>query len=124
MQVENIKNLYLSVKFSILSGVIERRDSMQTSRTGTPINPRIGERIQTARRRRRWTQQELAKRAGVSFVVISRLETGRQSVSAERLAAIARVLRLSLDEVCREDDTLNTKDEEKDGVKLSSVGVA
>jgi transcriptional regulator with XRE-family HTH domain len=95
---------------------------MQTSRTGTPINPRIGERIQTARRRRRWTQQELAKRAGVSFVVISRLETGRQSVSAERLAAIARALRLSLDEVCREDDTLNAKDEE--GVKLSSAAVA
>ena len=76
---------------------------MHTLRPGTPINPRIGERVQIARRRRGLTQQELAKQAGVSFAVISRLETGQQSVSAERLAVIARVLRLSLDYLCRED---------------------
>jgi transcriptional regulator with XRE-family HTH domain len=74
------------------------------TRLGTPINPRIGERVQRGRRRVRWTQQELAKKAGVSFAVISRLEKGRQSVSAERLAVITRLLGLSLDTVCREDD--------------------
>lgn len=74
---------------------------MSTVRSGTPINPGIGERVQTGRRRRGWTQLELATRAGVSFAVISRLETGRQSVSAERLAVIAQLLGLSLDDVCR-----------------------
>ena len=77
---------------------------MNVIRPGTPINPRIGERVQRARRRRGFTQKALADKAGVSFAVISRLETGRQSVSAERLAVIARLLGLSLDDVCREED--------------------
>lgn len=75
---------------------------MKAPRLGTPINPRIGERVQVARRRRGWTQKELATKAGVSFAVISRLETGHQSVSAERLAVITRLLDLSMDAVCRE----------------------
>jgi transcriptional regulator with XRE-family HTH domain len=80
---------------------------MNATRPGTPINPRIGERIQRARRRHRWTQKELADKAGASFAVISRLEKGNQSVSAERLAVIARLLGLSLDYVCREDDDVS-----------------
>lgn len=77
---------------------------MKATRLGTPINPRIGERVQVGRRRMGWTQKELADKAGVSFAVISRLETGQQSVSAERLAVIARLLHLSLDDVCRESE--------------------
>jgi transcriptional regulator with XRE-family HTH domain len=77
---------------------------MKAERLGTPINPRIGERVQRARRRIGWTQKELAEKAGVSFAVISRLETGQQSVSAERLAVITRLLALSLDTVCRDHD--------------------
>jgi transcriptional regulator with XRE-family HTH domain len=73
-------------------------------RHGTPINKKIGQRIMLARRAKGLTQKALAKEAGTSFAVISRLETGSQSVFAERLAAIARVLGLSLDELCREDD--------------------
>jgi transcriptional regulator with XRE-family HTH domain len=76
---------------------------MTMARFGTPINPRIGERVHAARRRLGWTQKELADKAGVSFSVISRLETGQQSVSAERLAVMARLLDLSLDYVCSED---------------------
>lgn len=76
---------------------------MSRTRPGTPINRRIGERVQQARRRKGWTQKELADKSHVSFAVISRLETGVQSVSAERLAVIARLLGLSLDYVCSED---------------------
>lgn len=79
---------------------------MKALRLGTPINPRIGERVQLARRRKGWTQREFADKANVSFVVISRLETGRQSVSAERLAVMAQLLELSLDYVCRTSDEL------------------
>lgn len=78
---------------------------MKAIRLGTPINPRIGERVQRARRRVGWTQKALADKSGVSFAVISRLEKGHQSVSAERLAVIVRLLGLSLDDVCHEDDT-------------------
>ena len=73
-------------------------------RHGTPINKKIGQRILLARRAKGWTQKALAKKAGTSFAVISRLETGHQSVFAERLAVIARVLGLSLDELCKDDD--------------------
>lgn len=78
---------------------------MKGSRTRTPINRRIGERVQLARRRAGLTQKVLAAQAGVSLAVISRLETGQQSVAAERLADIARVLRQSLDHLCQEDDS-------------------
>ena len=72
-------------------------------RHGTPINPKIGQRILLARRALQLTQQQLAKKSAVSLAVISRLEKGKQSVYAERLAVIARVLGLSLNDLCREE---------------------
>jgi transcriptional regulator with XRE-family HTH domain len=74
------------------------------TRPGTPINPLIGQRVHTARRSAGLTQRELAQQAGISFAVISRLESGAQSVSAERLAVIADVLQLSLDYLCRKEE--------------------
>jgi transcriptional regulator with XRE-family HTH domain len=75
---------------------------MKTStRSGTPINPRIGERVMLARRAKHLTQQQLAAQADTSPTVINRLENGQQSVSAERLAVIAAVLAVSLDEICQ-----------------------
>ena len=74
---------------------------MFMTRSGTPINPAIGQRVLVARRKQGLTQKQLAAQAGTSFVVISRLEQGLQSVSAERLASIAHVLNLSLDELCK-----------------------
>jgi transcriptional regulator with XRE-family HTH domain len=73
---------------------------MTSTHSGTPINPRIGERLHTARRQQGITQHALARQAGMSLVVISRLESGLQSVSAERLASLAKVLHLSLDFLC------------------------
>lgn len=73
-----------------------------------PRNPQIGERVLTARRRKDLTQAELAQQAGMSPVTISRLEGGEQSVSAERLAVIAKILEVSLDYLCRKDDTIHT----------------
>ena len=70
---------------------------VQTATTGTPINPRIGQRVMQARRQLGLTQRQLATQAGTSLAVITRLETGKQSVSAERLASIAEILEVSLD---------------------------
>lgn len=43
------------------------------------------------------TQDELAKRAGLSKGFLSDLETGKRSISAEKLLDLARVLGTSLD---------------------------
>lgn len=57
----------------------------------------VGERIRARRQELGWTQQELARRAGISNSFLSDLENGRRSVSAENLLEIARVLQRSLD---------------------------
>ena len=62
-----------------------------------PRDPTIGERVMVMRRRRGFTQQELATRAQMSKTALNRLENGLQSVYAERLATLARLLDVSAD---------------------------
>ena len=62
-----------------------------------PKDPTIGERVMLMRRRRGLTQQELATRAQMSKTALNRLENGLQSVYAERLATLARLLDVSAD---------------------------
>lgn len=57
----------------------------------------IGERVLLRRRELGLTQKELGKRAGCPYQVISRLESGAQSILAERLAELARSLDVSSD---------------------------
>lgn len=57
----------------------------------------IGERVLLRRRELGLTQKELGSRAACPYQVISRLESGIQSVLAERLAAIATALGVSSD---------------------------
>jgi transcriptional regulator with XRE-family HTH domain len=66
-------------------------------RHGTPINPEIGLRVMLVRRRRGMTQRKLAQHVSMSPNSVLCLEKGKQSVSAERLAEIARVLQCSVD---------------------------
>jgi transcriptional regulator with XRE-family HTH domain len=66
-------------------------------RHGTPINPEIGLRVMLVRRRRGMTQRKLAEHVRMSPNSVLCLEKGKQSVSAERLAEIARVLQCSVD---------------------------
>jgi len=62
-----------------------------------PKDPTIGERVMLMRRRRGLTQQELATMAQMSKTALNRLENGLQSVYAERLATLARLLDVSAD---------------------------
>ena len=62
-----------------------------------PKDPTIGERVMLIRRRRGLTQRELAAMTHMSPTVLNRLENGLQSVYAERLATLARVLDVSSD---------------------------
>ncbi len=61
------------------------------------IDPTIGERVMIIRRRRGLSQRDLAARAQMSPTALNRLERGLQSVWAERLATLARILDVSAD---------------------------
>ena len=55
--------------------------------------------IRVWREYRGLTQQQLAEAAGISKPYLSQLETGKRTGTAEVLAAIARALNISLDDL-------------------------
>jgi transcriptional regulator with XRE-family HTH domain len=57
----------------------------------SPIE-RVAERLQQLRKRRKWTQAELADKAGLSRGYLARLETARQDPTLTTLEALARAL--------------------------------
>lgn len=60
------------------------------------IRKQIGEQIRSRRKELSMTQQELAEQCGVLQTTINKIENGRYSVSVDKLAIIARVLKCSL----------------------------
>lgn len=56
-----------------------------------------GKRLQAARLKRGYTQQELAKKAGVAYQTISNMETGRYQAQLGTALDIAAILDVSLD---------------------------
>ena len=62
-----------------------------------------GTRIKKLRKRNDLTQAELAKKVGCSTQVISNIERGVTRASADLAAAIACALRISADDLVRED---------------------
>jgi predicted ATPase/DNA-binding CsgD family transcriptional regulator/DNA-binding XRE family transcriptional regulator len=51
----------------------------------------VGERLKDLRRRLRLSQEQLARRLGVSFATVNRWESGRTQISARSLAALAEL---------------------------------
>ena len=58
---------------------------------------RIGLRILTLRKMREWSQDELARRAGLQRTHISRIEQGKYAVTLESVQAIAEALGMTVD---------------------------
>ena len=58
---------------------------------------RIGLRILTLRKMREWSQDELARRAGLQRTHISRIEAGKYAVTLETVQAIAEALDMTVD---------------------------
>lgn len=56
-------------------------------------------RLRTLRRRRGWTQRELAEAAGVAKITVARLETGAQTPRPGTMAQIARALGVRITDV-------------------------
>ncbi|HWB13360.1 MAG TPA: helix-turn-helix transcriptional regulator [Pirellulales bacterium] len=60
----------------------------------------LGSRLKQARAEAGWTQEELARHAGLSWSTISFLETGRRTdPPASTIVALCRALHLSADEL-------------------------
>ena len=63
----------------------------------TTTKQAIGNRVLLRRRALGWSQDALARRCGFSYQVVCRLERGKQSIYAERLAVLAQHLGVSAD---------------------------
>jgi transcriptional regulator with XRE-family HTH domain len=57
------------------------------------INPRFGTQLRKLRQHRGMTTRQLAKAAGVSPTLISKMETGKQRIVAEHIGLFATILR-------------------------------
>jgi transcriptional regulator with XRE-family HTH domain len=63
-----------------------------------PEPSEFGKRLRELRKRRDWTQEDLAEVSGVSAQMVSHFETGaRQKASADNLVNLAKALRCSVD---------------------------
>jgi transcriptional regulator with XRE-family HTH domain len=52
----------------------------------------VATKVKALRERRGWTQEQLAKQAGISRVYLARLETARQDPSLSTLEKLAKAL--------------------------------
>ncbi len=70
--------------------------------TGKLAIRRFGKRLQSLRKANRWSQQELALRLGVEQSYVSGMERGVFGPSFARLAKIAEVFNMTLEQLCEE----------------------
>lgn len=77
----------------------------------------VGERLKLARDKRGWTQQELARRAGIPYMTVYRLEAESHRTPRMDIAKrLARTLGVTLDWLCGmyEDDESDLRSAKRD----------
>src|SRR5215472_10681494 len=57
---------------------------------------RIGTRVAATRKTRGWTSRELARRANVSYSLLTKVESGAAAASPAFIGAVARALRVDV----------------------------
>jgi transcriptional regulator with XRE-family HTH domain len=57
----------------------------------------VGERVLLLRRRKGWTQPELAHEAGMGITTLNRVENAHASMTMEKVVALAKILGTSAD---------------------------
>jgi transcriptional regulator with XRE-family HTH domain len=76
--------------------------------------PHIGEKVQTLRSAKGWTQEEFAKKMHTTASAVSRWEAGRSIPSGETLAEWARLFDVTVDYFLFEDVPLQSRGGLKD----------
>lgn len=61
------------------------------------VRDRIGLRIVALRKLKKWTQDDLARKAGLQRTHISRIEAGKYAVTLETIQAIAEAFEMTVD---------------------------
>jgi transcriptional regulator with XRE-family HTH domain len=82
----------------------------------------IGERITALRKRKRLSQEELAKSVKISRSSLAQIELGNRSVDVLELQKLGMVLSFSLDDFMSKDFTVGQEEEEKTEEKSKKVG--
>jgi transcriptional regulator with XRE-family HTH domain len=59
----------------------------------------VGERIIAIRRKRHWTQEQLAEEMGVSVRYVQRIESGQENLTLRTLARLAEVFDIRVAEI-------------------------
>lgn len=84
-----------------------RKDAYMTRATH-PVDPqdlrRVGSAIRTFRAAKGWTQQQLADFAGVSLRTITNLEVGARAAHGLTYGAVARALRVDIEDLIGSED--------------------
>jgi transcriptional regulator with XRE-family HTH domain len=73
----------------------------------------IGQRITELRKRKGWSQEELAKQVNISRPSLAQIELGNRSVNILELQKLSLVLEFSLDDFMSEDFSVNVEVESK-----------
>lgn len=79
------------------------RVSKKTGRTGTAVAVQVGANVRRLRQAQGLASGELARSAGISAAMLSRLESGDVSPSLETLSALAEVLGTSMATLLKEE---------------------
>ena len=79
------------------------QDGVMPEPTGTDLDQVVRSRLRTLRRAHGWSLDTVAERSHLSASTISRLETGKRSISLDVLVPLARALQIDLESLL--DDT-------------------
>ncbi|GCD83705.1 hypothetical protein PTHTG4_27690 [Parageobacillus thermoglucosidasius] len=72
----------------------------------------VGDRIRELREERDWSQREFAKRVGINYSVVNRIELGKRNVEDHELAKIADVFGVTTDYLLGRTDNPNPPDDD------------
>lgn len=65
------------------------------------IKDKFGKRIRDLRKQKGWSQEELADKVDLHRTYIGAIERGEQSVSIDKIEALAKGFRISVEELLR-----------------------
>lgn len=77
-------------------GQISRRVKLGLAGSGMADLERVGTRVAAIRKTRGWTARELARRAAVSYSLLTKVESGAVPASPAFIGAVARALRVDV----------------------------